>query len=483
MKWNPFKKKKPAKRSYAAASTGRLFYSWLHPGTSSNAEIQPALATIRNHSRELCRNNDYAKKYLSMCKTNIIGPSGIILQAKVKNDTGESQDGKANQLIEDQWKEWGLRGNCSVDGTLSWLDIQKIFVESIARDGEILIRLVKGWNNRWNFAIQLLEADYLDETYDNPGKKIKMGIEVDSWNRPQSYYLLKFHPGDRNTAYQGDRYQAFPWSEIIHAYIPERPGQLRGVPHMHASMTRLHHVGEYEEAELVAARVGAAKMGFYKRPADVVATISGDGKDNDGNLLKSAEPGTMEELPPGVDFVPWSPDHPTDGFPAFIKATLRGISAGLNVSYNSLAGDLESVNYSSYRAGSLEERDNWRLLQSWVIQTLCTPVYREWLYWSMVSKAVPLPVNKFDKFLNVVWRPRGWDWVDPEKDIEATRKEIMAGLKTRSQVAAEKGLELEDIYQQLAEEEKLAKKYGLDLKLEKDTSQNENKNGSSNQTV
>ncbi len=459
--------KKEAIRSYSGAGMSRLFASWLRPSTSPDAELEPALAILRERSRELARNNDYAKKFLKMCITNVIGPSGIILQNKAKAEGNGSFDTNANKMIEEQWAEWGKKGNCTVDGKLSWLEFQNLFIESIARDGEVIIRKLKGWNNPWNFALQMIEPDQLDETYKDEQNLIKMGIQFDQWNKPLKYFIYKKHPGEKMTVMQSKDYETFPWDQIIHAFKIERAGQSRGVPWMHSAMTRLYHIGQYEEAELVAARIGAAKMGFYTQPEGSTIEIAPDKKDLEGNLLKKVEPGTLEQLPPGFEFTPFTPDHPVGNFPPFMKATLRGIAAGLNVSYNSLANDLEGVNYSSLRSGALEERDNWRILQAWTIDSLCNPVFNDWLYWSLISQAVKLPARRFSEFNQPTWKPRGWAWVDPSKDSEANRADVLAGFTTRSKVVSEMGYELEDILEELSEEEKLIQKYGVTVKLEK----------------
>ena len=60
------------------------------------------------------------------------------------------------QIIEREFANWGKA--CTVDGRLSWVDAQKLFVETVARDGECLIRLVRGYNNPFGFALQFILA-------------------------------------------------------------------------------------------------------------------------------------------------------------------------------------------------------------------------------------------------------------------------------------------------------------------------------------
>jgi lambda family phage portal protein len=142
---------------------------------------------------------------------------------------------------------------------------------------------------------------------------------------------------------------------------------------------------------------------------------------------------------------------------------LRGIASGLGVSYTSLANDLEAVSYSSIRQGLLEERDQWRVVQAWMIEHFCEPVYLRWLRNALDFGAVPLPGNKYFKFSATQWVPRGWQWVDPRSEAEAQIVAINNGLMTRTQALAERGLDIEDVLRERAAEEELIASVGVTL--------------------
>jgi lambda family phage portal protein len=462
--------KQPQKRSYAAAQAGRLFSSWNTHSQTADKEISNNLSTMRARSRDLVRNNDYAKKYIRMVKTNVIGHGGIGLQVRSKDPKG-TLDRTANTIIENAWWQWGKKGNCDVTGKHSWRDFQNLFIQSIAQDGEVLVRKI--FDKKTGLKLQLIEADHLDEKYNDEIKRISMGIEYDAWGKPIAYHVFTKHPSGTNIA--GIERERIPAEEIIHGYRPDRVSQGRGVPWMHSAMTRIKMLDGYEEAELTAARVAASKMGFYTSPAGEQYT--GDDKDAAGNPITDAEPGVFEVLPEGWGFQAYDPQHPTSAFKDFEKAILRGIASGLDVSYNYLANDLEGVSYSSIRAGVLDERDMWRDVQSWVVETLCDDVFTDWLRNSILVGYINLPMNKFDKFNAPIWNPRGWAWVDPLKDIRASIEAINAGLKTASQVAMEQGMDIEEIYEQLSLEQKLRDDYGIKTDF---TLQQEAINGSEN---
>ena len=246
--------KKPSRRrSYDAGAINRLLNNWTTSPKTADEAIKGNLRNMRARSRDLSRNNDYARKYGEMCKTNVIGTNGIIMQSKAKRPDG-TFDKLDNESIEKAWKLWGKKSTCSVNGKLSWVDMQRCVIETVARDGEILIRKIRGADNPFGYALQLIECDHLDEELNNDlqnGNRIKMGVEIDQWERPVKYWLLQNHPGENTTSLLGKHYNAIPAEDVIHLFVTNRPGQTRGVPWIASAMTRLHQLGEYEEAEVV----------------------------------------------------------------------------------------------------------------------------------------------------------------------------------------------------------------------------------------
>jgi len=460
---NPFKRKKavqkrPMRRQFSAAKIDRLTSSWTTTQQSINKDLQAGGKVLRARARDLSINNDYARKYLQMVVSNVVGSKGIILQAKSKTTKGKLNV-KANRQVEQGWKEWSQARNCAWDGRLSFIEMQRLFIESAARDGEVLVRLIKD-ESKFGFKLQFLDVNRLDENLNKDlgnGLVISMGIEFDVTGRPIAYHLIN---NLDNQISAGQRTERVPAENIIHAFLGERPEQIRGASWMASAMSRMQMLGAYEEAELVAARVGACKMGFY-------TSESGDsfiGEEDDmGNLITEAEAGIFEQLPAGTNFTSFDPTHPTTAFKDFNKAILRGIASGLGVAYNSLSSDLEGVSYSSIRSGTIEERDQWRVKQNWMIQHFMTPLYEKWLSMQLLNNSIGLDMVNFDALMEIRWQAKSWNWVDPLKDIQASIQAIDAGLKTNSEVIAEQGGDIEDVYDQLAYEQQLAKDKGLNL--------------------
>jgi len=451
------------KRNFSSAKFDNQFFGWRGTDLSADKELQNNLQTMRNRVRQVCNDDVYARKFLSMVKANVIGPDGIILQSKAKRDDGSFDSDDIN-AIEKAWKRWGSEKRfCSTDKRLNWRDIQRIVVETLARDGECFIRMVKDTSNPFAFSLFVMEGDWFDikrnmELRNN--RIIKMSIEQNVYGEPLAYYQLTRPPENGTTNYIGEA-ERVPVDEIIHVYLMERPGQSRGIPWMNTALRGLEMLHQYHESELVASRIGSSSMGFFTSPD--AQGYTGTNTDSDGNLIQEFQPGTFQQLPDGVEFTPFTPNHPTNAFPTFVKSILRSISSGLGVSYNAISSDLESVNFSSIRAGVMEERVIWQTLQNFMVEHFCRPVFNNWLRMAISSGELNLPMQKIDKFEDVAWVPRGWSYVDPLKEINAHKVAVEMGVESLSEIASNKGKDLAEIFEAIKREKELAESIGIKL--------------------
>lgn len=461
---------------FNAAALGRLTNDWATSSNSIDWDLRNSLPVLRARSRKEAQNNDYAAKFLQMVATHVVGPNGFNYQVRVKDinaDGTERLDTLDSKAIEDAFWRWMRPGNCDVTGKLSFFDVQRMFIETVARDGEGLARKVYSNAGPFGFKLQLLDTDRLDtdhnETLAN-NNVIKMGVETTPFGQPVAYWLRVTHPGESPLyTYSGTKkYERVPADQIYHLFVSKRPEQSRGIPWMAPALMRMHNLRGYEEAAIVAARVGAAKMGFYVAPDGDGTPLAND-QDPTGKLISDAEAGVLEVLPAGYSFEKFDPDYPHAMFDAFVKTTLRGVASGLGVAYNTISNDLEGVNFSSIRTGVLEERDNWMVIQNWMIEQFLDDVFSTWLKFALLNKAISLPngsalpASKFDKFNACTWQGRRWQWVDPQADINANVIAINNGLKSRADVIAEQGKDMDDTFASLKVEQDKLQDLGIQV--------------------
>lgn len=429
------------KRAYAGAAINRLSGDWTALNTSADSEIITSLRTLRARSRELLRDNEYAKAAVRIIKNNVIG-TGVGMQAQVKT-AGGSLLTKVNDGIEDGWEDWCDKDTCDPAGKLAFADMERLIIGSLVENGEVLIRKVRQpfGLGRVPYALELLESDRLIDQWSvaraENGNMIRMGVEQNTWGRPVAYWLYPHHPGD----YQFSTFVAsalirVPADEIIHLYIPERIGQTRGVPWFHATLKRLRNMQGYEEAEIVAARASASIVGIIQTVEGVVP----DADDLTGGRKEaptlSMEPGTFQQLEPGETFTGFNPSRPNTGMDPFMRYMLRAFSTGIGVSYASVSSDYSQSNYSSSRLALLDDRDLWRVLQGWFIRNFRQGVHRDWMQAAVLAGELSFPdyYTKPKKYWQVRFKPRGWSWIDPTKEVAAYKAAVRGGFMSVSDV-------------------------------------------------
>ena len=466
MKW-PFRKSTPTQttappsaRNYMMGATGgtigRLTADWFSGDLAADEAFFNRAKVSRNRARTLERDDPHIRRFLQMVASNVFGHMGIKLRPETKRPDGTA-DEMDNTSIRDGWSRWCRVGNCTLDGRQHFAEFEAMALRRVLVDGEVFIRKLRGADNPFGFALQMLDADLVDENNRRPrtdGKNaIEMGIEVDKNQRPLAYHVAGG--------------AAIPAGEIIHLYIQERPHQTRGFTWLAPVGVRQKMLDGFELAAVTMARLASSKGGFF---------TSEEGTSYEGsNILESGAPsldvaiGSLDVLPPGVSFQAFDPDSPPNNFAEFTKSIKRGIASGLGVSYPVLANYLEGVSYSSIRAGELADRDFWRLLQWFMIRHHSEQIYDDWLLMALTQKQLigpagsALPLSALAKFEKRSWRPRGWAWVDPLKDVQAAREAFLLRVKSLSDIAADSGGEFSEIAQQIQNDLDLGNKLNISM--------------------
>ena len=450
-------------RSFYSTDVNRLLNGWTVQSQTIDSYLLNDLTSLRARSRELARTNTHYKRYLKLVESNIVGDKGFQVQARLKKSNGEV-DSKANDSIEAAFKDWAKR-DCDYNGRLQFVDMQTLLVKNASQDGEFVARVYEGPSyGKYGFRIEILDAEILDinknEELTN-GNVVRLGVEYNSYNRPVKYW---FREADINGNYNTGQSYSVDAKYILHGFLSEYTNQSRGIPWGHAAFEALKMLDKYNESAITAARYGAAKMLFLTSEGGE-DKYQGSDLDAMGNSLDSVEAGSIEDI--GTKSIEsFDPKYPHEMYPSFNKSILRSVSSGLNISYASLASDLEDVNYSSIRAGVLEDRDLYKSLQGWFIREFLQPVVERWLKMATLKGAItvgsrPLGRPVQDYIDAMYYQGRRWAWTDPQKDGTANINNVDAKLKSRSQVIRDQGDDPETVWAELARENELMEKLGL----------------------
>lgn len=438
---------------------------WNMSQLSASQVLRMDLTALVDRSRDLAMNNTTIARIPSLFAENISGKDGITYQAAVKF-ANDNYNERANKALEKSWYRWAEDHKLvSADRRTSWLEYEILLDEIEAVDGESFTRLLPGFGNGYRFAVQAIDTDQVDRRYNEEPSKgrnaIVMGVEIDSWGAPVAYHVWPNHPSE--VARRGERMR-IPADEIIHQFIAHRPGQVRGIPWIAAGIVEAVQLGEYTEAEVMAARVAAAKMGFIE-PNDGDAILSTE-KDRNGNAIRpkwDATPGTIEQI--NGKFKEWNPLHPNGNYDAFEKAIVRRLATSLRVSYMSLSGDLSQTSYASGRLGFLAERMVYQSLAQRKIRRVHSVVHRAWLTQALLSGQIDYPSFDAEMLSAAVWHPRSYPGIDVQKEIDAADHGVAMGVDTLTRLANEQGRDIEDVFKERAREIALAEQYGVPLAL------------------
>lgn len=469
---------KAIRNAWAASESSRLVASWFTNGTPINQQIAADLTALRTRSRDLAKNSDYIRRFFQIAKTNIVGDSGFRFDSQVIRSNGKPDD-PARKAIENGWREFCRKGIPCAQNRLSLWEMQNLAIECLFRDGEIILLEYRGRDeNKFGISYKFVDPAVLDVNHngDHGGNPVKMGIETDSRGR-----VIAHHFQSTDTTHDsyyrigGKGYIRVESDKVIHRFLSEYVDQIRGVPHLAAAMLRLKMLDEYEANELIGARLGASSMGFIERGEDG-GSLEGVNAvyDEDDEEYYPEEPqieveaGSWHYIENGAKIHEWSGDRVTTAYRDFVKGVLRGIASSLGVSYNTLANDLEGVNYSSIRQAVLEDRDFWKAIQNWLIENILSEIFERWLESALLSSAlvlpsgVPLPAKHIDRYKPHSFRGRRWQWVDPLKDMSAHEKAYLLKVRSRSSIIREMGDDPHEVFKEIAEENELLESLGLD---------------------
>jgi lambda family phage portal protein len=447
------KSKRQSFRSFfSAAKIAESTSSWTTQPVSIDQKLYTDLRQMRARSREQSTNNAFAGRYLAMLVSNVIGPKGIRMSSLVtKPGPGgvREPDTFARENIETAWAKWGK--SCDYRGYSHWVDFCAALLRTVSDDGESFVRIHSGGSGPSGIELEIVDAELVDVQM--MGTNVIMGVEKDDRGRPVAYHLRGGNHAPVYGGYVGASadHVRVPASEMIHVFVPEYPGQTRGIPWGSGGLLNLRQLDGYIEAAVDAARFGAAKMGFITTED---GDFTGDDVDAQGNpVIDGGEPGWYR-LNEGETVEAHDPTYPHEQFPEFVKAGLRRAASDWGVNYNLLANDYEGVSFSAMRHSINEDQEQWKARQEWFIRVFVEPVFDMWLERAILFGDIAgLQAARVDQYKAVGWTPRRWGYLDPLKDINAAVIAIENNLDTRSNTVRNRGMDPDDLWAEKATEE------------------------------
>ena len=446
-------------RNYDAGKYDRLNASWFATNQSAENTDRYSRDTVRARARDLERNSDMMNSVISPFVRNTVG-SGYILQANT-NSTA------LNSEIEKLWKIWCKAQNCDVTGQQSFNQILRMAVRRKKIDGGILF--VKRYTSGGlvPFKLQIFEVDELDGTRVTPhrkGNRVVGGIEYNSYNAPQGYWIRQYAI-DGLAIIEPIYVKA---SDVIFYFTKRRPSQLREMSDMSQTIARIRDANEFMVAVSVKQRIEACLAVFIKK----ALPVSGLGRSGTGATGprqtydgKTISPGMIKEMNAGDEIQVVNPQGQATDAASYIKLQQHLIGAGQGLSYEATARDMAETTYSSARQGMIEDSMTYAEEEE-LLQSVMDEIYETFVI--SLALAGKITVNNFwsdmTPFFDHKWVKAPKPWIDPSKEAAATKVALQTGQRTFKQVAAENGTDWREQIDDIAEVLQYARdKHGIDL--------------------
>ena len=450
--------------AYNASGNGRRLRAWRPPNIGPN--LGGTIDQVVTRARDLVRNNPWAGAAVDRYVSNMIA-TGI--QAKAVN--GEQAERAAVDAL---WKAWSRQSDA--DCVLTFEAQQALAAREWKESGEVFARIRSrrsGDGLVVPMQVQMIESEQCPRSYyatASNGNAIREGVEFDRIGKRVAYWMYGAHPGDMHTgvtAINASELRRIPADQVVHLHRPMRAGQIRGVPDMAGVAVRAFNLDRLDDNVLERQKVANLFAVFLKRQRPGSDGVLGEmqvSTDIDDTPIAGLEPGTMIELPDGMEPAFAQPPGAGTDYAAYMRFGLMAFAARVGVPYEVLTGDLQDVSDRALKLILLEfqrliEMDLWL----YMIPQFCGRIRDAWWDAAVLSGAIAAPgyAERSAWYRETLWMPEGWPYSHPVQDVTATKDAIAAGLTSRTKATLRRGEDPSDIDAEQAADNARADALGL----------------------
>jgi lambda family phage portal protein len=417
-------------------------------GLSADAAAAPGVRRIlRNRTRYEVANNSYARGIVSTLANDCVG-SGPRLQL-----TG--LDRESARAGERAFAAWMRAADIA--------EKLRTMRAARAQDGEAFgvlttnMRITDGVK----LDVRLIEAEQCASAMGvSPTPGAVDGIIFDEWGNPEAYAILREHPGGRTFAAESPL--ILPASRVLHYFIPERPGQRRGIPELTAALPLFAQLRRWTLSVLAAAET-AADLAAIMRTTGAVDVDEAKAAEEFERI--EFERRAILTLPAGWDVTQMKAEQPTSTYAEVKREILNEIARCLSMPFNVAAGNSSGYNYSSGRLdwqiyGRAIDVDRNRM-EAQVLEDL----FAAWRHEAvLVEGYLPQALRLTSTNWAHVWHWDGFAHIDPESESKAQEINLRNRTVTLAELYARKGQDWEEQLEEAAKidqrQRELSEQYG-----------------------
>ena len=423
----------------------------LNPIRSEEIELgqfdrERLISTLMN----LKRNDPVARAISRLRKTDVIG-SGITPQPSTVSDD-------FNRQVAELWAEW-----CEfpeVTGALNMTGVQQEIADATLWQGDIGLLLTNKGD------VQLIEGNRIGNPF-GQGVASEMsddkgGVITNKVGKPTGFKV-----GDRvNGSLQNVR--TVSARNFLLYFRRMRPTQWRGVPELASAVNSLQDVAEYEEVEMLSAKVSASLSAVVKRydaqQFEIVDRMAAADQDDIGRLEKF-EPGTFHYLEPGEDISTISSSgRPNVEGVEFVMYHLRKVGASVGIPVEMIMNTIGKTSFSASQGLLLQYQAAIEDQQRSVTHLL-DRLFRWKLGRWIADGTVKIPKEVVDPF-RARWQTPAFKWVNKTAQVQSDLKYVQLGAQSLDDVASQFGYTAESVLRRKAQNIKTAQEIADEFELD-----------------
>lgn len=429
-----------------------------------NDIVQRDAATLRAIARDLERNHDIFRGALRVLVNSTIGATGIGVEPHPRRADGTIHTAYAEAL------SVAYRRHCKrPDVTRRYSDslAQRLAAYTWFRDGECFAQQVYGevpglrHSTAVPYSLELLEPDFVPMDYDDPGRRIRQGIQANAWGQALNYFVYRQDPRDNMGATwaSAQDIKTIPADRMMHLATLDRLHQWRGVSEFASVLTRVEDLKDYEESERVAAKIAASMTAYVKRtspdgfnPEDVPESR----RDEHGNIIPRdlrMRPGMIiDDLLVGEEVgMVNSANRPNPNLVGWRAGQLKAFAAGIGAGYSSISRNYDGT-YSAQRQELVEQWVHYAVLADEFVCMWKQPDYERFVQVAHLSGVVKRPWDvPEESAVDALYLGQSMPWIDPLKEVLAWEKRTQAGFASEVQAIRAAGGNPRDVRQQIEE--------------------------------
>lgn len=483
---------------------GDVFYR--PPVMSKNQEVRLARKDIVRQSRHLERYSELVRGGLDRKTDMVVGPR-LRVHPQPDFDLLGIDDPEARKKFIQQSKRWfnnwayDDRKLCDGEGHydfggMMWMSYRNIEGPDGETDGVIGFDMGRRrrYNTRWATYVTVIDADRVESPPLAAGDdRVFEGKLLDGDGRFIGFWVRVRHPSEGGS--DANDYVFVPretkWGRPMawSYFVKTRGGQQRGITNLVTIIKRTGMLDAFDTSYVAAAAINSELATYIRTKSSSAAVAESlapavtdpaavwglfDKKVDFYTKAKfriGAQNQRLAVLAPDDEIMMTAVNRAIGDPGPFRKGIIRDVASSVGTPFAMTAQDYSEANYSSERASKL---DSWLGVTRQRVHFTASPPTL--IYSAVIEEAIAEGWIDFDPswppfqenraaYCACAWTGPGMGWIDPLKEAKAY--ETLLGLKvtSRQRIAAERGDDAMEIFDELALENEEAQVRGIDLTI------------------